>query len=72
MNEVGPKKTTFLPKSRARCEPWMTNPIDSLDIEEAQRPKDRFSDDSEVSKYACLNHSRSFALTFANGLLVPQ
>ena len=51
MNEMGlNKKTSFLPKSRARCEPWMTNPIDPLDIEEARRPKDRFSAESEVSK----------------------
>ena len=51
MNEVGlNKKTIFLPKSGARCEPWMTNPIDSLDIEEARTPEDRISADSKVSK----------------------
>lgn len=50
-NEMGlNKKTIFLPKSRARCKPWMTDPTDSLDIEEVQRQDDRFSADLEVSK----------------------
>ena len=51
MNEVGlNKKTVFLSKSCARCEPWMTDPIDSLDIEKFWRPEDRFSADPEDSK----------------------
>ena len=51
MSEVGlNKKTNFLPKSRARCEPWTTDLIDSLDNEEARRPKDRFSANPEISK----------------------
>ena len=51
MNEAGlNKKTNFLRKSRARCEPPMTGPMDSLDIEEARRPNDTISADSEVSK----------------------
>ena len=51
MNEMGlNKKTTFLRKTRARCEPWMASPIDSLDIEDAWRPKDRLSSESEISK----------------------
>ena len=51
MNEVGlNKKTISLPKSRARCEPWMTDPVDSWDIEEARRLQDRFSAEPEVSK----------------------
>ena len=73
MNEVGlDKKTIFLPKSRARCEPWMTNAINSLDIEEARRPKDIFSAESQVFKSAGLDQLLSFALTFANRLSVPQ
>lgn len=51
MKKVGlTKKTIFSPKSRARCEPWMTKPIDMLDIEEARMPKLRFSANSEVSR----------------------
>ena len=51
MNEAGlNKKTSFLRKSHARCEPSMTGPIDSLDIEEARKSHDRLSADSEVSK----------------------
>ena len=72
MNEVGlNRKINFLSKSRARCEPWMTDLTDSLDIEEARRLKDRFSADQEIPKLACLDHFLSFALTPGNGLLVP-
>ena len=51
MNKVGlNKKTKCSVKSSARCEPWMTDPIDSLDIEESCRSEDRFNADSEASK----------------------
>lgn len=51
MNEAGlNKKTNFLRKSRAGCQPSMTGPIDLLDIEEDWKSNDRFSAGSEVSK----------------------
>ena len=50
-NQMGLNKKTFpLPKSRVRCEQWMTDPIDSLDIEESWRTEDRFNADPELSK----------------------
>ena len=50
-NQMGLNKKTFpLPKSRVRCEQWMTDPIDSLDIEESWRTEDRFNADPERSK----------------------
>ena len=51
MNQGGlNKKTKCLVKSSARCEPWMTDPVDSLDIEESWRSEDRFNADPEVSE----------------------
>ena len=50
MNKVDfKKKTMFPPKSHARCKPWITDAIDSFDIEEARRPRDEFNTESEVS-----------------------
>ena len=51
MYEMGLNQKTILPpKSRARCKPWITNAIDSFDIEEAWRPRDEFNAELEVSK----------------------
>ena len=50
-NEMGlNKKTIHIPKSPARCKPRMTDSINSLDIEEAQRLEGRFSAEPEVFK----------------------
>ena len=51
MNDVGLNtKTKFSVKSSTRCEPWMNDPIDSLDAEESWRSEDRFNTNPEVSK----------------------
>ena len=51
MNDVGLNtKTKFAVKSSTRCEPWMNDPMDSLDAEESWMSEDRFNTNPEISK----------------------